>query len=628
MITSENILVEKLNRLIDENLELPSFGIDTICQTLGISRSKLHRTVKDQTDLPISLYIRKRRLQKARYLLLNTDLRIAEIGDNVGINNPQNFSTYFIGEFKVSPSEFRKLYAQLPPVISSPFPDLVAERLPPPAPSLVSLPSPDNPVTGSTNRLHRFSWRKWGFAGLTVGMMLGMGAYLDAQYPLRAGAHPQAPAGNSLAVLPFTNLGTAEGSPVCDEIMDDVHASVSLLKNLKVIARSSSDQYQTTRKSIRRIGDELQVAIILKGSVLKTNNQIQIKVELIRTADDSQVWVHRYGGAVGAIFQLTDQIVRDVAMQLKLPIPAATSEKLTLARTRNLEAYNLFLKGRQLLISRTKANVLASVTQFNRALALDSTFAEAYALKAEAYIILPGLGYDTKKTYALGEQSALKAIHFEPTNSTAYAVLGTLYHDTYEWQAAENAFRIALQYNPNDAQADYWYSLLLRSMGRLDEAIRYSTQAVQLDPLYPVILSGHILNCAYANRFDLTQASINNGQAIFGNSFVYYTAQGYAAMCQQKYGRAVANFRKGLVLNPDYKRPTPVLIYCEAKLGNRAQVGAFLRDLTATTPRAKYERAVVYAGLNERDSCLAYLKKAADEGYMSRPEIGLCLVLK
>lgn len=610
MISTDNLLVEKLNRLIDDNLDNPAFTVDSICQEIGISRSQLHRNVKEQTGLSISLYIRKRRLLKARHLLQTTELRISEIGDVVGINNPQNFSTYFIEEFKVSPTEFRKLDFLLAGV-NQPLPT------PETAPVGPAQPTSEKPVDAPKTRSRFLPGRRWISFGIMSLLLIGAGLY--GWLENRPARPPVQPVINSLAVLPFTNLGDDESGSACEEIMDEVHTSVSLIKNLKVISRSSSDQYKDTKKSIWQIGDELQVANILKGRVLKTGNQLQVKVEIIGTQNNRRVWTQTYSAAFKDIFALTNQIVEEVARQLKLTISTSTTEKLAQARTRSIEAYNFFLQGRQLMVTRTKANVLESITRFNQALALDSTFAEAHALKAEAYLILLDLGYtDAKKAYQLTERSALTAIRFDPTNSTAYAVLGNLYHDTYQWQAAENSFRIALQHNPNDAQANYWYSLLLRSLGRLDEAIRYSTEAVSLDPLYPVIMAGHTVNCIYGNRFDLAEASIKNGQGLFDNSFLYYTVQGYLAMTRKNYDRAVMDFQKGIDLNPDYKRPASSLIYCDAKRGNRRRALTYLHNLTEITPRADYDRAVVYAGLGDTDKCLNYLKKAADAGYIYR----------
>ncbi len=612
--TADHVLLEKLNRLIDDNLGNPAFSIDAICQTLGISRSHLHRILKEQTDSSTSLYIRKRRLLKARHLLLTTDLRISELCDAVGIANPQNFSTYFTEEFGVNPTEFRKLHHGQPPANG-----VLRPEAPQAVPEVPVLPAPDQ-LTGRLPTRPRF-WtrRRLVLGSLVAGFLLLAGGGLYAWLRPQPASQPTPPRGNSIAVLPFTNLGPANTNPACEGILSELHSSVSLIKNLKVIARSSSDQYRDTQKTVWQIGDELQVANVLKGSILKTGDQLQIKVEIISTRDDIRTWVKTYRAPYGAIFQLTDQIVRDVAGQLKLTLSVSASEKLALARTQNPLAYNALLQGRQLLVSRMEDDVLASLTRLDRALALDSTFAEAYAFKAVAYHLLVGSKkIDTPTVNRLTEENALKAIRLDPTNSTAYAVLGSLYYSTYQWQASENAFRIALQHNPNDAQANYWYSLLLRTMGRFNEAVRYSAQAIGLDPLHPIMMAGHIINCAYANRFDLARASIEMGQGLFDKSFSYQWGQGIYWMEQADYGRAVAYFQQAQRLNPDDKGQTPILIYCEAKRGNRPEAIRFLRELTATTPRSDYERAVVYAGLAQADSSLYFLKKAADGGYLYR----------
>jgi TolB-like protein/AraC-like DNA-binding protein/Tfp pilus assembly protein PilF len=612
MITSNKVLVEKLDRLIDDHLDDPAFSVDSICQDLGLSRSHLHRVVKEHTGLSITLYIRQRRLLKAEQLLLTSELRVSEIGDRVGITNPQNFSTYFVEKFKQSPTEFRKGRGQLTAVLAEPAPQQVIEMEPPLHPE----PVPDQQVR-VPGLWSRHGWR-WvlGLVGVLLVGTLAVYSNLAPWAPADASAGPVM---HSLAVLPFTNLGTADNALACEGIMDEVHTSVSFLKNLQVISRASSDQYRNSSKSMREIAGELRVDHIVKGSVLRAADQIHIRIELIALRENSPVWVKKYSAAYKDIFGLTDQIVSDVARQLNLGTDALASGKVPSARTQNIEAYNAFLQGRQLMNTRTRADLLESLARFDQAIALDSAFAEAYAFKAAATYLLPTAGAaDAKENNRLTEQIALNAIRLDPTSSTAYAVLGSLYHATYQWQASENAFRIALQHNPNDAQANYWYSLLLRSVGRVDEAIDYSTRAVTLDPLYPVLFAGHILNCVYANRYDLAEKNMESGRRLFDNSFAYHLARGYYQMHQANYAAAIGEFDRAMILNPDDKGPIPLLMYCEARRGNRPRARAFLRQLTSTSSGANYQRAVVYAGLNEADSTLYYLKKAADEGYYSR----------
>ncbi|MDF7817338.1 helix-turn-helix domain-containing protein [Runella sp. MFBS21] len=597
---TDKVFIEKLNKLIDDNLDNPSLTIDSICEQLGMSRSRLHRLLKEESELSATLYIRRRKLLKARDLLQNTDLRISEIGDMVGLVNPQNFSTYFIQEFKLSPSDFRK--QQIQQSIQAEALSLQEE-----VPTVIMASSVPKRLLLSSISLKR-NWI-YVFLGIT---------FLTAITVLffwmgRESTSPQ-PAKNSLAILPFTNLGTTDTDPVLDGVMSELHTSLSLIKNLKVIARSSSDQYKNTKKSIWKIGDELNVGNVLRGAILKTNDQIQIKLEMIDTQNDIRLWSKTYNGAYKDIFQLTDQIVKEVAAQLKLTVNALANEK----HTRSPEAYNIMVQGRQLLVSRMDEDLLASIVRFDRALKIDSTFAEAYALKAFAYHLLRGSNkMEASKLDELTKKNALKAIQFEAANSSAYGVLGSLYYATYQWDASENAYQIALQHNPNNADIYHWYGLLMRTTGKLDKAIECSSQAIALAPLHPIMLSAHIINCSLASRGEEAQVGIEAGQTLFDKSFSFKMSIALYWVAQGDYPQAVSAFEEAIRLNPDDKGQIPILIYCEAKRGNTQKARQYLQTL-ADTPRAYYERAVVYAGLNQPDSSLINLKKAADGGYLYR----------
>lgn len=616
MTSSEDAFVSKLDSLVEENLTNPSFSVEMICREMGISRAQLHRIMTERFGLSTTLYIRKLRLKKAHRLVAETDLRVSEIADRVGINNPQNFSKYFTQEFSISPTEFRRLQqVQIQEIIpgEAETRPLLHANVPP---ALVTpVPTrPSGPKQTTTRRERATRWMLYGLA--LAGLTLGLGVYLRTY--IQPAHRPTDTVKASLAVLPLINMGPPDTNPVCEGLMDDIHTSISLIRHLRVTARSSSDQYRGSQKNMWQISEDMRVTHILRGKVLQTSNKVQVKMELINAREDRLIWSKTYRVAYQDVFQLTDQITQDVARELDLENNPTSADKLGLARTKNMVAYNAFLQGRQLVMSRTKENIVAGIIKFDHALSLDSTFAEAYAFKGVAYSVLANSDYttDQAKMYALAQQNALKAIQIDPTNSTAHGVLGSIYADTYQWQAAESSFLIALQYNPNDAQNNYWYSLLLRSMGNLTEAIRYSTQAVALDPIHPVILSGHILNCAYANRFDLAQASLNSGKAIFNDSFIYYIGLGYFYLTQSQYTSAANSFSRGLKLNPNYTGQLPTLMYCEAKRGNRAKALAYLQTLAAKTPRTYYDKAVVFAGLAQKDSCLKNLKTAADLGHI------------
>lgn len=591
-------LIERLDRLIDENLDDPQFSIDTICQTLGVSRSQLHRSLKSHSPLSTSLYIRQRRLLKAKYLLQTTDLRISEICDLVGMGNPQNFSTYFTEEFGSNPSEFRRYE---PETVDVPTSEGVLQ------------PAPAMPV--EEIRAHQTpAWtsRRWQYGRFMIGLLLLVGVGLLVWFYTQPAKRTEQPGRLSIAILPFTNLGPPDTNPACDGIMDDVHTSISVINTLNVISRSSSDKYRSTTRSIWQIGDELQVANLLKGSVLKIGDQIQIKVELLDTQEDIRIWGNTYSAAYRDIFKLTDQIVRDVAGQLERKPTPTEATKIDRLPTRNLEAYGEYIKGKHLMLARTPEKLRASVEKFDHAIALDTTFADAYVARAAAYLIMSDFGgIDKQEGLKQSESNTLKAIRLDATNGTAYGVLANLYRMQNKWEQALLTFQIALKHSPNDAQTNFWYGIALRSIGRFEESIRYETRAVTLNPLYPAALIGLISTCSNAGRHDLALKAIQDGELLFNDNYMYHYARSFYHLTLGEKVQAVAAMRVSDSLSHSIKGISSYRLYLRGQTLPRT---SFLTELQRipSTPENYYDLAFAYAGLADKEQCLRYLQLAVD----------------
>ncbi|GAA4415030.1 hypothetical protein GCM10023187_45170 [Nibrella viscosa] len=626
MISADQDFIIRLTEYVEANLEDSALSVDTLCRQMGVSRTQLHRLVKEQTDLSTTHFIRKIRLDQAYRLLTTTDLRIAEVGDRVGIGNPQNFSKYFTQQFGVSPSALRRNRPESdleipasPELTTDPEPVgnvPIESEMPEPtiqAPELLTKPAP--PV-GPPSAHQAISRRFW-WVGLTLlAILVG---WLGSQFLLQPPADGSPTrSGNSIAVLPFRNMGPSDTDYLVDGIMDDLHTELSLVDGLKVIARTSSDQYKGAKKTVWQIGDELQVAHLLKGSVLKNGDQLQVKLELLRTRDDIRLWSKTYEGTYNDLFRITSRMNQEVLQQLsRAALGQPTNRTVPRRHTTSLAAYNALLQGRQLLATRAEAKIRAGIVKLDEALTYDPNFAEAYAYKASACELLGNLGYTTNPAiYRQGLQYAQQAIRLDSTNSMAYGALGSLYGDLYQWTLADAAFRQALLYNPNDAQANYWYSLLLRALGRPAEAIPYSTRALELDPLMPVIVAGHVINCAYAGRFDLAEQCLNTSKPLFNDSFLFHFSQGICAMIKGDYPLGETTMRHAIQLNPQYTNHVPSLLYCAARQGKTDDARAYLAATPDTPARNLYLKAVVYAGLNDRANCLRSLKQAADEGYI------------
>lgn len=600
MNRSDSEIIEKLTRLIENNVSNSELSLEAVYKELGVSKTRLHRIVKEKTQLSTTLYIRSIRLDKAKALLDSSNLRITEIAGLVGIDSPQNFSKYFIQAYGISPTDYRKSKNDLP--IPQEVEVVVGEVL-----------LPEETLTSSSPMTRRH----WVVIGLIIMVIIAGGVFWGMLKSSTANASDDylPHFDNSVAILPFKSLN--QNPTLADGILNGLHSSLSLIENLKVIAQGSTNQYRDTNKTNGQIGKELGVVYLLKGTVKEQGTAIEIGLSLIRAQDEHQVWSQQFKGNLSQLFRLKNEMIQGIVAQLKQKISPPLLQELERVPTQNQEAYQEFLLGRTLFLTRTKEKLLESILRFDKALALDSTFAEAQAYKASACLFLGNMGYrELQPSMELAEEQALKAIQLDEHNSTAYATLGNIYRGRFRWKQAKTAYEISLKYRPNDAQTVYWYSLLLRTTGQLNESVRYSTKARLLDPLYPVILAGHILNCVYSGRDDLAQKAIADGKLVFDESFVYYMTVGEYELYHNRFAQALTMFEKMEKLNPNMKYGNVSSAYCHAKLGNSLAARRLIQQL-GDKAQDFSSKSMLHAGLGQKDSSLICLEKAASLGFIS-----------
>lgn len=601
MTTQEEQSLKRLDRLIDTYIDKTELSVTFCCEELGMSRSQLHRLIKGNSQLSLSLYIRYRRLDRAKQLLQTTSLRIIEIGEQVGIPTPQNFTKYFTEYTGTTPSEYRRSCQQAGEPVES-VPDELAMEPASTDTLLVAAPPP----AATTRALPYRNGRRWLAAGL---LLLGLlGWYLWRHQQLSSVAEP------SLAVLPFENLGTAQTRYFSEGVVEQIQASLLLIRELRVIARSSTMAYQKTSKPVARIARELGVNYLLNGSVLQEGQRVRLSVELIQAADNRMLWTHTYEGDLKDMFGFTSGVARQVAQAMNQTLSEVIHRKLNEAPTQNTEAYTEYLKGGYLMRLRTQEGLRASLLNFDRAIALDSAFADAYANKALVYFLMATEGYDaTDTSLKLAEKNALTAIRYDAENAQAYAMLAKFYQHQNKWEEANTTYQIALNYQPNDALINYWYSLMLRSTGQLESAVTYSAKALRLDPLYPIILVGHLGNLCFAGRFAEARAVVEEGQRLHGSVYSWYWGTGFYYLCQQQYPQALKAFEKGLALNPAATGFAVHIAYLKARMGQAGPARQLLRALPPE-PHTFPDRAILYAGLGDTAACLTYLEKGAPTG--------------
>lgn len=597
---AEHDIVERLDKIIDDNLENKAYTIEDICLELGISRSQLFRLLKEQKGLSISRYIRYRKLLKAKFLLDTTDLKVSEVTYLVGLDSPQTLTKFFTEDFGISPTEYRKT--------KSPYPQLQENiTLPPDASEPISILRHE-PFLSKRKVVNFFRRWLWVFLFLTLGAII-LKLYLDKKEE----ADVQIPTDevSSLVILPFQQGEVGVGTLLMDGVMDQMYSRLASFSHLRVTSRNSAQLYYKTDKSIPDIGRELGVAYVLDGSLNQDAKQLVLSIELVEAAHDKVVWSKQFRGNVDDVNTFTKTVVQSVIEVFNRKLSKQQSNRIVAWESENFEAYQEYLQGKKLLEGRTREKIEASIIRFDKAIQLAPNFADAYANKALAYFLLGSSGYaDFQESIKLSEQNALAAIRLDERNAFAYAALANNYRALNKWEQAVTTYQIALQYSPNDAQINYWYSITLRSLGELDEAIKYSTKALASDPLYPTIVAGHIGNLSYAHRFAECQKVIENYELTFRDFFIYHFVVGYYYLNKGDFAKAEAAFKKSKDLNTDDVSVQSHWCFSQARQGRTASTFELLKKLQEK-PETYLEFAALYAGLSDKKNTLKYLALSA-----------------
>jgi TolB-like protein/Flp pilus assembly protein TadD len=300
------------------------------------------------------------------------------------------------------------------------------------------------------------------------------------------------PPERSLAVLPFRNIGgDRDNEYFCEGLAEDLLIVLARVRGLRVAARSSSFAFRDELSDVRSIGEKLNVASVLEGSVRKSGKQLRITVRLVDTADGYQRWAQVFDRELGDIFEIQDQISRAVFDALQVEVYGGRRPNVT-PGTRDIEAYNLYLMGRHQFHKRTEASLEKAIRFFRQATERDADFALPYTGLADAYALLSnsGEGYgrmQVKEAVAHAEPLVARALAIDPELAEAYASRGFLERLKLDYPASERALRRALELDPGYLLGHVWLALTLTDLGRLREARTAFERAYAADPLSPIV---------------------------------------------------------------------------------------------------------------------------------------------
>ena len=295
----------------------------------------------------------------------------------------------------------------------------------------------------------------------------------------------------SIAVLPFQNLSDEEGNEYfVDGLVEDLLNKISVIEELKVISRTSSDMYRERgTKSVPEIASELNVSYIIEGSVQRYGGKARIIVQLIDAVHDDHIWTESYDRELEDIFKTQSEIAMEIASELDAILTSEQKSIIKEEKTSNIKAFELYQMGRYYWNKRTREGFNKSIEYFEQAIETDPGYGLAFAGLADTYYLMALWGHiDSKTGRGKAVELAFNALELDSNLSEAYTVLGSLYHTVdWDWDKAENAFQRALELNPNYSTAHQYYAEYLSTIGRHEEARMHIDKAVELDPLSFVI---------------------------------------------------------------------------------------------------------------------------------------------
>jgi len=308
-----------------------------------------------------------------------------------------------------------------------------------------------------------------------------------------------------VAALPLAIISSDQQDEYfADGLTEEIINTLSSIPGLKVIARTSVMKYKEASKSVGEIGRELKVGTILEGSVRKAGGRLRITIQLIDVGSESPIWSQKYDRELEDVFKIQTDIAERVAEALKVQLLTENRTLIQQKAPEDIEAYVLYLRGRYHWSRRNKEDLEKAIAYFGEAIEKDPNYALAHAGMADCYTLMGRHLYlPAKEAFSKARDFANRALELNNDLAEAHTSLAAvLFIYDWEWDAAEDQFKRAIQLNPNYATAHYWHSVLLQTTGRLQESVTAAEKAQVLDPLSPVIGMGVVQAYFFSGQYD------------------------------------------------------------------------------------------------------------------------------
>lgn len=449
----------------------------------------------------------------------------------------------------------------------------------------------------------------------------------QGSHPLPTDSVPEAAKTGSrrvaLAVLPLRNLsGDPAQEYFSDGLTEELIGQLARIDpdHLGIIAHASAMKYKQSTKGISQIARELGVTYLLEGSVRRDGDRVRISAALIRASDQTSLWTDAYDRDLRDVLRLQAEVAEAVAREIALKVSSGERARLARSGPVDPEAFSAYLRGRYLWNRRAPEALQKAIACFQESINHAPDYAPAHAGLADCYVILASAHVGVlppNEGMPRAIAAAERALQLDPDLAEGYASLGNArFRYEYDWSAAQQSLKRALELNPAYAPALQWHSSLLQTIDRIDEALSELDHALEVDPFSLIIRSTKAAILYLERRYDQVIEQSRRTIELDPTFVLVYFNLGRAYTQMKRHREAIAELKKARELSGDSPAMTMQLGYAYAMAGKTAEAKKMLAAL-ARMARNRYVPSfywvAIYTGLGDNEKALAYLQKARDE---------------
>jgi len=425
----------------------------------------------------------------------------------------------------------------------------------------------------------------------------------------------------SIAVLPFVNMSAdPEQEYFCEGMSEELINALCKIENLKVASRTSAFQFEGRGYDIKEVGLKLNVETVLEGSVRKAGNRLRIMAQLVNVSDGYHLWSERYDREMDDVFAIQDEITLAIVSKLKPTLLREERARLAKRQTVDMEAYNLYLKGRYFWNRQGFEDNNKAIEYFEKAIEKTPDYALAFTGLADSYGHLPFWSpIPPKEVFPKAREWALKALEID--SEMAEAISSLAYVETvfdWDWENAERKHRRAIELSPGYAPAHHRYAYFLMYFARMEEAIDEINTALELDPLSLFIYMTAAEILRYAGRYDQAEEAIHRMFEIdpANSTFPLQTALLYFSKGMHEEAMEHVQKYEDFLMGSSTTMSEAVIGCCYAVAGDKRKAQNILDDLLRRAEESYFSRtglAALHFMLGEFDKGFDWLEKAYDD---------------